>query len=208
MKSYKKQLAMQIGFMVLCLIVTVINCKDLLTWFLETVPVMIGIAILFFTRDSFPITSMLAFLIAIHSLVLSVGGHYTYAEVPFGYWMQDAFHLSRNHYDRIGHFLQGFMPAILAREIFIRKRIVSGKRWIFFLVICVCLAFSAFYELIEWWTALVSKEASAAFLGTQGDVWDTQWDMFFALIGASVAQLTVSGWHEKQMRLCGYLPQH
>ena len=208
MKSYKKQLAMQIGFMVLCLIVTVINCKDLLTWFLETVPVMIGIAILFFTRDSFPIPSMLAFLIAIHSLVLSVGGHYTYAEVPFGYWMQDAFHLSRNHYDRIGHFLQGFMPAILAREIFIRKRIVSGKRWIFFLVICVCLAFSAFYELIEWWTALVSKEASAAFLGTQGDVWDTQWDMFFALIGASVAQLTVSGWHEKQMRLCGYLPQH
>lgn len=189
----------QIGVMFFLLVVTVIGCKDFATWVLETVPVMIGIVLVATTWKTFPLTPLLAFLICIHSLILCVGGHYTYAEVPLGFWMQQAFHFSRNHYDRIGHLAQGFVPAILAREILIRKKVVKGPKWTFYIVVSICLAFSAFYELIEWWTALISGDGATAFLGTQGDIWDTQWDMFFALIGAILAQGILFKVHNKQI---------
>jgi putative membrane protein len=137
----------------------------------------------------------------VHAVILMVGGHYTYAEVPLGFWMQRAFGFARNHYDRIGHFAQGFVPAILAREILWRRGVVRGRGWLFFLVTCVCLAFSAFYELVEWWTAELTGSAATAFLGTQGDPWDTQWDMCFALVGALAAQLALGRVHDRQMNL-------
>ena len=128
-----------------------------------------------------------------------LGGHYTYAEVPLGFWVRDALGLSRNHYDRLGHLAQGFVPAILAREILIRKTPLKPGPWLFFLVTCVCLAISAFYEFVEWWAALASGEAASAFLGTQGDVWDTQWDMFLCLLGALAAQITLARVHDRQL---------
>lgn len=197
---FKSNVKWPLLFMAFCLGVTVINCKDVFTWFLETAPVIIGMVLIWVTRDKFPLTKLLTFLICIHSLILSVGGHYTYAEVPFGFWVQDVFHFSRNHYDRLGHFAQGFVPAILAREIFIRRKIVNGDFWVFILSVSVCLAFSAFYELVEWWTALISGEGATAFLGTQGDIWDTQWDMCIALIGAITAQLLLKKIHDKQLK--------
>lgn len=185
----------------IALIVTIINPFDRLTWFLEVVPVLIGIPILLFTYSRFPLTPLLYRLLFLHALILIVGGYYTYARVPIGFWMQDLFHFSRNHYDRIGHFAQGFIPAILAREI-LRRQIPALKgRWLFFIVVCVCLAFSAFYELIEWWSALAGGEAANDFLGTQGDVWDTQWDMFFALIGSLCGQLLLARVHDRQLSI-------
>ncbi len=138
-------------------------------------------------------------LIFLHAAILMLGGHYTYAEVPLGFWVRDALGLSRNHYDRLGHLAQGFVPAILAREILLRKTPLKPGPWLFFLVTCVCLAISAFYEFVEWWAALASGEAASAFLGTQGDVWDTQWDMFLCLLGALAAQLTLSRVHDRQL---------
>jgi len=172
---------------------------DQLTWFLETVPVMIGVVLLLLTWRNFPLTLLLCCLLSLHALILILGGHYTYAKVPLGFWLQDLFDFSRNHYDRIGHIAQGFIPAILAREVLLRCSPLTPGKWLFLLVTCVCLAFSAFYEMVEWWTALFSGEAATAFLGTQGDVWDTQWDMFFALIGAISAQLLLSRWHNHQL---------
>ena len=128
-----------------------------------------------------------------------IGGHYTYAQVPLGFWVQDLFHLGRNHYDRLGHFAQGFVPAMLVREILIRRSPLGPGKWLFFLVVCVCLAFSAFYELIEWWTAVMMGQAADAFLGTQGDPWDTQWDMFLALVGAVTAQLLLARTHDRAL---------
>ena len=172
---------------------------DQLTWFLETVPVMIGIILLLLTWRRFPLTTLLCSLLSLHALILILGGHYTYAKVPLGFWLQDLFDFSRNHYDRIGHIAQGFIPAILAREILLRRSPLVPGKWLFLLVTSVCLAFSAFYEMVEWWTALFSGEAATAFLGTQGDIWDTQWDMFFAFMGAMVAQLLLSRWHNHQL---------
>jgi putative membrane protein len=151
------------------------------------------------TRRRFPLTPLAYRLIFLHSGILMLGGHYTYAEVPLGFWMRDAFGLARNHYDRIGHFAQGFVPAILAREILLRKTPLKPGGWLFFLVTCVCLAISACYEFIEWWTALASGSGADAFLGTQGDPWDTQWDMFLCLLGALTAQLTLSRLHDRQL---------
>jgi putative membrane protein len=148
----------------------------------------------------FRFTPLVYTLIAIHAIILMVGGKYTYAEVPFGFWLQRTFDLARNHYDRIGHFAQGFVPAMLAREIFIRRSPLRGSRWLPFVVICFCLAFSALYELIEFWTALATGEAAEAFLGTQGDQWDTQWDMMLALIGAITALAVLGGLHDRQLR--------
>jgi putative membrane protein len=145
------------------------------------------------------LTTLLCCLLAVHAVILMVGGHYTYAEVPLGFWVRDALGLARNHYDRLGHFAQGFVPAILAREILLRNTPLRRGGWLFFLVVCVCLAFSALYELIEWWTALISGEGATAFLGTQGDVWDTQWDMFLALVGALTAQLLLARVHDRQL---------
>jgi len=173
---------------------------DRYTWFLETVPVMIGIPLLLASYRSFPLTPLLYRLLALHALILIVGGHYTYAEVPLFNWIRDTFELSRNHYDRIGHLAQGFIPAILAREILLRLSPLRPGGWLFLTVTSICLAFSAFYEMIEWWLALTSEEAAEAFLGTQGDIWDTQWDMFLALIGAITAQLMLGRRHDRQLQ--------
>jgi putative membrane protein len=173
--------------------------RDRFTWFLEVAPVLIGAPILVALRKRFRLTRLVYTLLWIHAIILMVGGKYTYAEVPFGFWLQDALGFSRNHYDRIGHFAQGFVPAMLAREVLIRRSPLGGSRWLPVLVVCFCLAFSALYELIEFWTALATGEAAEAFLGTQGDVWDTQWDMQMALIGAVAALTTLSGLHDRQL---------
>ena len=160
---------------------------------------LIGAPILIASHRRFPLTPLLYRLLFLHALILMVGGHYSYAKVPLGFWLQDLFDFSRNHYDRIGHFAQGFVPAILAREILLRRSPLRRGKWLLYLVLCTCLSFSAFYELIEWLAATLGGEAADAFLGTQGDVWDTQWDMFLALVGASVALLLLSRMHDRQL---------
>lgn len=179
--------------------------RDLLTWGLEVFPVVVGGILLAMTHRRFPLTRLATSLIAFHMMILCVGGHYTYAEVPLFNWIRDTFGFARNHYDRVGHFAQGFVPAILAREIMIRKDVVRSRGWLFFIVVCICLAISASYEFIEWGTALVAGGKSEAFLGTQGDPWDTQNDMWMALIGALTAQLTLGRRHDRQ--LAGRSPQ-
>lgn len=176
-----------------------IQPRDYPTWLLEVLPALIGFAVLVATRRKFPLTRLAYVLILSHCVVLMVGGHYTYAEVPLFDWIRDWFNLGRNNYDKLGHFMQGFVPAIVAREILVRNAIVAGRGWLVFIIVCVCLAISAFYELIEWWVAIFSSEAAEAFLGTQGYVWDTQSDMMYALIGAALALLFLSDWHDRQM---------
>lgn len=176
-----------------------INPKDPLIWLLEVAPALIGLMILLATRHTFPLTRIAYSLILLHSLILMIGGHYTYSEVPLFDWLKQAFHLERNHYDKIGHFAQGFVPAVLAREILIRKTVIAGRAWLNFLVICICLSISAVYELLEWGVALISEEAAESFLGTQGYVWDTQSDMAFALVGAITAILFMSRLHDRQI---------
>lgn len=190
---------MLLGVVVVALIASGISPYDRLTWFLETVWVIVGIALVLLTWRPFPLTTLLCVLLAVHALILILGGHYTYARTPVGNWIQDVFNLSRNPYDRIGHFVQGFVPAILVREILVRLSPLRGSRWLAPLVVCGCLAFSAFFEMIEWWSALVAGSAADDFLATQGDVWDTQWDMFLALIGAITALLTLSRLHDRQL---------
>ena len=172
---------------------------DRFTWILEVAPALIGLAILLPTHRRFPLTPLVYTLIALHMMILCVGGKYTYALVPLGNWVRDAFHLSRNHYDRLGHFAQGFVPAMIARELFIRGNVIASARWRTFLIVCVCLAISACYELVEWLVAIVSGEASDSFLGTQGDVWDTQKDMALALVGAACALALLGRWHDRQL---------
>jgi len=181
------------------LLLSGIGPEDRYTWVLEVAPILVAVPILVATRRRFPLTPLAYRLIFLHACILMLGGHYTYAAVPLGFWVRDALGLSRNHYDRLGHFAQGFVPAILAREILIRKTPLKSGPWLFFLVTCVCLAISVFYEFLEWWTALASGEAAMAFLGTQGDVWDTQWDMFLCLLGALTAQITLSRVHDRQL---------
>ncbi|MGB2832268.1 MAG: DUF2238 domain-containing protein [Methylotenera sp.] len=177
---------------------------DYFTWFLEVFPALIALPILFFSYKKFPLTHLLYSLIFLHAIILMVGGHYTYAEVPLFNWLRDTFHLDRNYYDRVGHVAQGFVPAIIAREILLRKNVVTNVEnhgaWLFFLVTCVCLAISAFYEFLEWWVAVASGSDAVAFLATQGDIWDTQWDMFLALIGAVTAQLLLAKVHDQQLK--------
>ena len=176
-----------------------IRPKDYFTWFLEVLPAVIGFLVIAVTYKKFRLTSLVYTLILIHCTILMIGGHYTYAEVPLFDWIRDTFELERNNYDKVGHFAQGFIPAMIARELFIRKSVISGKAWMNFLVICFCLAFSAFYELIEWWVAVSTGESAEAFLGTQGYVWDTQSDMCLALVGAATALLVLSKWHDRQL---------
>ena len=176
-----------------------IQPKDYPTWMLEVLPAVVGFAVLAATRNRFPLTPLAYLLILVHCIILMVGGHYTYAEVPLFDWIRDGFGLERNNYDKVGHFVQGFVPAIVAREILVRNAIVAGKGWMSFIIVCVCLAISAFYELIEWWVAILSDEAAEAFLGTQGYVWDTQSDMMYALIGAIMALVLLSRLHDKQI---------
>lgn len=183
----------------LLLLLTAICPYDYLTWFLGVTPIFIAIPLLWWSAKNFQLTPLLYRLIFLHAIILMVGGHYTYAKVPLGFWIQDWFDLSRNHYDRIGHFMQGLEPAILAREILIRKNVVKQCGWLTLFVVSICLAFSACYELIEWFAAIASAEASQAFLGTQGDIWDTQWDMFMCLIGAISALLIFTRQHDSQL---------
>lgn len=188
---------------VLALVVSGLAPYDRTTWWLEVFPVILGAPILVATHRRFPLTPLVYTLLTLHAIILVVGGHYTYARVPLGAWVQHALGLARNDYDRLGHFAQGFVPAIFARELLLRTSPLRPGRWLFALVTAVCLAFSAFYELFEWWTALIGGQSAEAFLGTQGDPWDTQWDMFTALIGALVSQLTLTRWHDRQLRALG-----
>ncbi|MEA2561015.1 MAG: putative rane protein [Acidobacteriota bacterium] len=181
------------------LVVSGISPHDRITWWLEVFPIFLGVPLLIATRRRFPLTPLLYILLFVHALILMLGGHYTYARVPLGFWVQDLFDLGRNHYDRLGHFAQGFVPAILAREILLRRTPLRPGGWLFFLVCSVCLAFSACYEFFEWWSAVIGGSAADDFLGTQGDVWDTQWDMFLALLGAVTAQLLLSRLHDRQL---------
>ncbi len=183
------------------LVVSGVGAADRLTWLLEVLPVIVAIPLLGFTYRGFRLTRLAYWLILFHASVLMVGGHYTYAEVPLGFWMERVFDFSRNHYDRIGHFVQGFVPAILAREILLRRSPLVPGKWLTFLTLCVCLAISASYEFIEWGTAELEGSEATAFLATQGDPWDTQWDMLFALVGAIVAQAALARYHLRRLAL-------
>ncbi|NQV85305.1 MAG: DUF2238 domain-containing protein [Rhodospirillales bacterium] len=186
-------------FALLALGISAIGPSDRLTWFLEVAPVIAGIPILVITYRRFPLSHLVYVFLFVHAVILVIGGHYTYAEVPLGFWAQDIFDLSRNPYDRLGHFAQGFVPALLAREILIRRSPLGHSRWLPFLVVCFCLAFSAAYELFEWWSALALGQSADQFLGTQGDIWDTQWDMFLALTGAILSLALLSNAHDKSL---------
>jgi putative membrane protein len=180
-----------------------IGPKDQFTWFLEVLPAIIGLVLMAITLKSFPLTRLLYNFILLHCIVLMVGGHYTYAEVPLfdniANWMGS----ERNNYDKVGHFFQGFVPALLAREILIRKGIVNGKAWLNVIIVAICLAFSAFYELIEWWVAVASGENAEAFLGTQGYIWDTQSDMALALVGAIISLIVLARYHDRELaKIC------
>lgn len=186
----------------LCIFITIfvwslINPKDLFIWFLEVLPAVIGLILVIILYNRFRLTNLVYTLILIHSIILIIGGHYTYAEMPAFNWLRDTFDLSRNYYDRLGHFVQGFIPAIIIREILLRKSVMKRGKLLNFLVICVCLAISASYELIEWGVAEATGSAADAFLGTQGDIWDTQWDMFMALIGSISSLLLLSRVHDR-----------
>lgn len=182
-----------------------IGPKDYMTWGLEVFPAVLGGVVLWISRKRFPLTTVVYVLVLIHCVILMVGGHYTYAEVPLGEWFREAFDGIRNNYDKLGHFAQGFIPALIARELMIRLNVFNSVAWRNFFIICFCLAFSAFYELIEWWVALMSDEAADAFLGTQGYVWDTQSDMGWALFGAVLSLALLGRWHDKQLRDHGFL---
>lgn len=180
-----------------------IQPHDQLTWLLEVLPAMVGFLLLASTYRRFPLTSLVYWLILVHAVILMVGGHYTYAEVPLFDLIRELTGGDRNNYDKLGHFAQGFVPAMIAREIVLRLEVFSSRAWANFFVVCFCLALSAFYELIEWWVALASDEAADAFLGTQGYVWDTQSDMAFALIGAILALVGLSRSHDHQLAKLG-----
>ena len=188
------------AIVVAALIVSGIAPFDRATWIMEVAPVLIALPVMIATRKSYPLTTLLTVLIAAHALVLIGGGAYTYARVPLGFWMQDVLGTVRNPYDKIGHFMQGFVPAMVAREILIRGGYVVGRRMTGFLCICIAMAISASYELIEWATALAMGQGADEFLGTQGDQWDTQSDMFMALIGSSTAMLLLASWHDRQLK--------
>lgn len=194
-----------LGLVGLALMASALAPYDRATWWMEVAPVLIAAPVLVATHRCFPLTPLLQVLIAAHALVLIVGGSWTYARVPVGFWLQDVLALDRNPYDRIGHFMQGFVPAIAAREILLRHRVLRPGGWLFFVVTCVCLAISAVYELIEWAAAVALGQGAEAFLGTQGDPWDTQSDMAMALLGAVLAQLLIGGWHGRQLARLGGL---
>ena len=198
-RGIERKLAWWAIFLV-TLIWSAIQPKDQFTWFLEVSPAMIGAAVLALTYRSFQLTTLLYILILGHCIILMVGGHYTYAEVPLFDYIRDLTGSQRNNYDKVGHFAQGFVPAMIAREIIIRKHIIEASAWRSFFIVSFCLALSAFYELIEWWVALATGEGAEAFLGTQGDPWDTQSDMALALTGAIVALLLLGRLHDRQLR--------
>ena len=192
-----------LGLVGVALVASGVAPFDRATWWMEVAPVIILAPLLVASHRGFPLTRLLQVLIAAHALVLIVGGTWTYARVPFGFWLQDVMGLERNPYDRIGHFMQGFVPAVAAREILLRRAVVRGRGWLFFIVSCICLAISAVYELVEWGAAVALGQGAEAFLGTQGDPWDTQSDMAMALVGAVCAQLALGRWHDRQLARIG-----
>jgi len=187
-------------FVAVFFIWSAIRPHDYFTWFLEVFPVLIALPLLLMTRRKFPLTNLVYGLVAAHMVILLIGGHYTYAEMPLFSWLRDYYGWDRNYYDRLGHVAQGFVPAMFAREILLRTSPLKPGKWLFFIVVCVCLAVSACYEFIEWWVALASGSDAVAFLATQGDIWDTQWDMFLAFSGAIFSQLLLTKVHMRQMR--------
>ena len=192
-----------LGLVGVALVASGVAPFDRATWWMEVAPVIILAPLLVVSHRGFPLTRLLQVLIAAHALVLIVGGAWTYARVPFGFWLQDVMGLGRNPFDRIGHFMQGFVPAVAAREILLRRAVVRGRGWLFFIVSCICLAISAVYELVEWGAAVALGQGAEAFLGTQGDPWDTQSDMAMALVGAVCAQLALGRWHDRQLARIG-----
>lgn len=182
-----------------------ISPHDRFTWFLEVFPVILGVILLAFTYRRFKFSRLVYIMVLLHSIILLIGGHYTYAEMPLFNWLRDVLELQRNHYDRLGHIAQGFFPVIVTREILLRLSPLQPGKWLFFISVSICLAISAFYEMLEWWVAVGSGEAAVAFLATQGDVWDTQWDMFLALCGALCALVLLSRLHDKQLRARGWI---
>lgn len=199
MKSNIKFHLILLAILLSILIWSVINPKDLFIWFLEVLPVLIGAMVLIYIYPKYKFSNFVYVLITIEAIILIVGGHYTYAEMPVFNWVRDTFGLSRNYYDRLGHFAQGFIPAIIAREVLIRNEVISKKKYLFFIVICICLAISASYELIEFGVAKFTGNSAEAFLGTQGDIWDTQWDMLMALIGSITSLSLLSTYHDKKI---------
>ena len=199
MKSNRKFHLILLAILLSILIWSVINPKDLFTWFLEVLPVLIGVMVLIYIYPKYKFSNFVYVLITIEAIILIVGGHYTYAEMPVFNWVRDTFGLSRNYYDRLGHFAQGFIPAIISREVLIRNEVISKKKYLFFIVICICLAISASYELIEFGVAKFTGNSAEAFLGTQGDIWDTQWDMLMALIGSITSLSLLSTYHDKKL---------
>lgn len=192
-----------LGTFLLILLWSVIYPRSYFIWILEVFPAIVGAIVLVAIYPKVKLTMLLYCLIWLHALVLILGGHWTYAEMPLFNWLRDEYGLARNYYDRVGHLMQGAVPAIIAREILLRKGVVNGMGWLFFIVTCICLAVSAFYEFIEWWVAVFSGTAADDFLATQGDVWDTQWDMFIALCGAIASQLVLARWHDRQLAAFG-----
>jgi putative membrane protein len=195
--SQRRAVFLWLSIFFFVLIWSAIRPHDYFTWFLEIFPAILGLLILAVTFRRFRFTTLAYWLILIHSIILMIGGHYTYAEVPIFNWMRDALQLGRNNYDKVGHFAQGFVPAIIAREILIRKSPLKQGKLLFFIVVCICLAISSFYEFIEWWVAIATGSGAEAFLGTQGYQWDTQSDMFFAFIGAITSLIFLSKAHDK-----------
>jgi putative membrane protein len=189
-----------LGIFFLFLIWSAINPEDYFTWFLEVIPALLGLVALALTYQRFKFTNLAYTLILIHCIILMIGGHYTYAHVPLFDWFKEIYELERNNYDKVGHFAQGFIPAIISREIVIRKNVINGRKWLSFFVVCFCLALSALYELIEWWVAISTGESAEAFLGTQGYVWDTQSDMGLALLGAICSLIFLSWFHDREIK--------
>jgi putative membrane protein len=201
----RREVAVLLVLLILAILISAVAPKDRLTWMLEVAPVFVGVPILIATRRRFPLTPLAYRLIFLHALLLVVGGHYTFSDVPFGLWARDALGLARNHYDRIVHFIGGLAPAIVGREILRRKTALRGG-WLSFLVSLGCLGGSAFYELLEWWAAALTGAQASAFLATQGDVWDTQWDMFLGLIGAVAGLIVFTRPHERELAVLSREP--
>jgi len=197
--AHTRNLLLALLVLIVLLAISGWNPYDRLTWLMEVLPVIVLLPILWFSYKRFPLTNLLYTGIFLHACVLILGGAYTYARVPLGFELQELFDLNRNPYDKIGHFMQGFVPALAARELFIRHKVINGKAWLVFLVVCVVMMVSAVYELVEWAAALVMGQGADEFLGTQGDMWDTQSDMFLALIGASCMLILLSRWHDRQI---------
>jgi putative membrane protein len=199
MQSQNRFFLIQLTILLLVFVWSAIQPYDRATWWLEVLPVLIALPLLIFTYFRFQFTRLAYSLMLLHAIILLVGGHYTYAEVPLFSWLRDTFDWSRNYYDRVGHFAQGLVPAVIAREILLKQSPLTQGRWLFFIVCCICLSISACYEFVEWWVAVLSGTGAEAFLGTQGDVWDTQWDMFIALCGAVIAQISLVRLQDHQM---------